>query len=382
MALPHVDKLAYRPASPSGGRSTVKVSILGEEEFRKMLAIERKRTERSNEPFLLVLVDGIDRLGGWNKVPGLDRAVHKLAQTLRETDVFGWYLAASTLGLIFTGLPAKYESSAIQTIMDRVRNVLQSSLTAEQFEKIQLHYHIYPDEWKADEPGERSNPVLYPDLCSPSKQRKVLLKIKRMIDIVGSAFLLLLTSPLFVVIALAVKLSSRGPIFFRQTRVGQHGRHFTFLKFRSMYAGNDQGVHQKYVQQLIAGKVQSIAVEKESEHVYKMTDDKRITAVGKFLRRTSLDELPQFLNVLLGDMSLVGPRPPIPYELEAYETWHRNRLLQVRPGITGLWQVTGRSRVSFDEMVRLDLQYAVSWSPMLDIQILLRTPAAVIKGAY
>lgn len=360
----------------------MKVSILGEEEFRKMLAIERKRTERSNEPFLLVLVDGIDRVGGWNKVPGLDRAVHKLIQTLRETDVFGWYLATSTLGLIFTGLPVKYESSAIQTIIDRVRNVLQSSLTAEQFEKIRLDYHIYPDEWKADEPGERSNPVLYPDVCSPSKQRKVLLKIKRMIDIVGSAFLLLLTSPLFVMIALAVKLSSRGPIFFRQTRVGQHGRHFTFLKFRSMYAGNDQGVHQKYVQQLIAGKVQSIAVEKESEQVYKMTDDKRITPVGKFLRRTSLDELPQFLNVLLGDMSLVGPRPPIPYELEAYEIWHRNRLLQVRPGITGLWQVTGRSRVSFDEMVRLDLQYAVSWSPMLDIQILLRTPAAVIKGAY
>lgn len=360
----------------------MKVSLLSEEDFRRMLAIERKRTERSSEPFLLVLLDGVDRALGRNKGPGLDRAVHKLGRTLRETDVFGWYVAPSTLGLIFTGLPTNCEQNALDTIIERVRGVLREALTADQFEQVQLRYHVFPDEWKDDEPGDRSNLELYPDLCTPSTQRKTLLKIKRVIDIVGSAILLLLTLPLFLVIAIAVKLSSRGPIFFRQTRVGQYGRHFTFLKFRSMYAGNDQKVHQKYVQELIAGKVQSIAAQKDSEQVYKLTDDKRITAVGKFLRRTSLDELPQFLNVLLGDMSLVGPRPPIPYELEAYETWHRNRLLQVRPGITGLWQVTGRSRVTFDEMVRLDLQYAVAWSPMLDIQILLRTPAAVIKGAY
>jgi lipopolysaccharide/colanic/teichoic acid biosynthesis glycosyltransferase len=110
--------------------------------------------------------------------------------------------------------------------------------------------------------------------------------------------------------------------------------------------------------------------------------DKRITSIGKFLRKTSLDELPQFLNVLRGDMSLVGPRPPVPYELAAYQTWHRRRVLQVKPGITGLWQVTGRSRVRFDDMVRLDLRYAISWSPWLDVKILMKTPAAVIKGAY
>jgi lipopolysaccharide/colanic/teichoic acid biosynthesis glycosyltransferase len=115
--------------------------------------------------------------------------------------------------------------------------------------------------------------------------------------------------------------------------------------------------------------------------VYKITNDKRITPIGKFLRRTSLDELPQFLNVLWGDMSLVGPRPPIPYELAAYQTWHRRRLLDVKPGITGLWQVTGRSTVKFDEMVRLDLRYATSWTPWLDLRILLQTPLAVIKGS-
>ena len=118
------------------------------------------------------------------------------------------------------------------------------------------------------------------------------------------------------------------------------------------------------------------------EGVYKLVNDPEITSLGRFLRRTSLDELPQFFNVLRGDMSLVGPRPPIPYEVAAYQTWHRRRVLQVKPGITGLWQVTGRSRVSFDEMVRLDLQYANFWSLSLDFKILMRTPAAVIKGAY
>ena len=115
--------------------------------------------------------------------------------------------------------------------------------------------------------------------------------------------------------------------------------------------------------------------------MYKLTNDKRITPIGKFLRQTSLDELPQLINVLKGDMSLVGPRPPIPYELAAYQTWHRRRVLEVKPGITGLWQVTG-SRVKFDEMVRLDLRYATSWTPWLDLKILIRTPVAVIKGAY
>ena len=116
------------------------------------------------------------------------------------------------------------------------------------------------------------------------------------------------------------------------------------------------------------------------EGVYKLTNDRRVTRVGKFLRRTSLDELPQLFNVLQGTMSLVGPRPAIPYEVEAYETWHRRRLLEVKPGITGSWQVSGRSRVKFDEMVRLDLQYAKSWSPWMDINILMRTPRAVIGG--
>jgi lipopolysaccharide/colanic/teichoic acid biosynthesis glycosyltransferase len=144
-----------------------------------------------------------------------------------------------------------------------------------------------------------------------------------------------------------------------------------------MYVNNDHSVHREFVTKLINKEERA---DLKSDTVYKLTSDKRITPIGKFLRKTSLDELPQFFNVLCGDMSLVGPRPPIPYELAAYQTWHRRRLLEVKPGITGLWQVTGRSTVDFDEMVRLDLRYATSWSPWLDVKILLRTPLAVIRG--
>jgi exopolysaccharide biosynthesis polyprenyl glycosylphosphotransferase len=205
--------------------------------------------------------------------------------------------------------------------------------------------------------------------------------MKRMMDVLGSALALAIFLPVFLVIAIAVKATSEGPVFFRQRRVGQHGNSFMFLKFRSMYANNDAQVHKQYVQQLIAGKADKHPSNGNGEGVYKMTKDSRITRVGAFLRKTSLDELPQFFNVLKGEMSLVGPRPPIPYEVEAYEIWHRRRLLEAKPGITGLWQISGRSRVKFDDMVRLDLQYARNWSPWMDIKILLRTPGAVVLGS-
>ena len=192
--------------------------------------------------------------------------------------------------------------------------------------------------------------------------------------------MLILCAPVFLVIALAIRTSSKGPILFKQRRVGQYGQHFTFLKFRSMQVNNDHSVHKEYVTQFIASGASKQPSNGTGEGVYKLTNDTRVTRVGKFLRRTSLDELPQFLNVLKGEMSLVGPRPPIPYELAAYQTWHRRRLLEVKPGITGLWQVTGRSRVTFDEMVRLDLRYATSWTPSLDFTILMRTPLAVLRG--
>jgi len=172
-------------------------------------------------------------------------------------------------------------------------------------------------------------------------------------------------------IALAIKLDSPGPILFRQVRVGKGGRHFILYKFRSMVDGAEQ---QQPVLQEVYGR---------SALLFKLRDDPRVTRVGRFLRRTSLDELPQFFNVLKGEMSVVGPRPPVPAEVAEYQDWHLQRLM-VTPGLTGLWQVNGRSDLSFDEMVRLDLYYAEHWSPWLDIKLMLRTVPVVLtgRGAY
>jgi len=174
-----------------------------------------------------------------------------------------------------------------------------------------------------------------------------------------------------------VKATSKGPVFFRQQRVGEHARPFMMLKFRTMHANAAHDLHQQFVSQFIQGDVRESAA---SAPVFKIVGDPRVTKIGHFLRRSSLDELPQFWNVLKGDMSLVGPRPPLPYEVKVYKSWHWRRVLDAKPGITGLWQVTGRSRTTFDEMVRLDLRYARRPSVWTDIKILLATPRAVISG--
>jgi len=253
-------------------------------------------------------------------------------------------------------------------------------LAAEDVDQIHISFHFFPEDWDKSSAGRLSDEKLYPDLFERNKARKYRHMVKRAMDIVGSIAALILFSPLFAFIALAIKLTSKGPVLFKQPRIGQYGTIFTFLKFRSMMPANDPGIHRDYVKRFIAGKVDSTGSGQRQNIVYKIQDDPRITRVGKFLRKTSLDELPQFINVLKGDMSLVGPRPPIPYELEVYHLWHRRRVLEVKPGITGLWQVNGRSRTKFDEMVRMDLRYARMWSPWLDLVILLQTPHAVLSG--
>ena len=203
--------------------------------------------------------------------------------------------------------------------------------------------------------------------------------VKRCLDIAGSMLAILILAPLMMLIAAAVKLTSPGPVLFRQVRLGQSGKGFTFLKFRSMHAKADHAIHEAYIKRFIADRTDSPTAGGESQ-VFKLQSDPRITRVGRFLRRTSLEEVPQFFSVLVGHMSLVGPRPPLPYEFANYEIWHRRRLLAVKPGITGFWQVEGRSRVRFDEMVRMDIEYAREWSLWMDVRILLRTPRAVVSG--
>ncbi|MRR05424.1 MAG: sugar transferase [Deltaproteobacteria bacterium] len=222
---------------------------------------------------------------------------------------------------------------------------------------------------------------LYPDLQLDVTTKTNGHIIKRIIDIVLSSLAMLILSPLFCVISLLIVTNSKGPVLFRQERLGQFGKRFIFLKFRSMYVDTNDTIHREYIKKLITENSPSEDKgDDTTPPVFKIRNDPRITSVGRFLRKTSLDELPQLLNVFRGEMSLVGPRPAIPYEFESYDIWHRYRLLQVKPGITGLWQVTGRSSTSFDEMVRLDLKYIYEWSLWLDFKILLLTPWAVIKG--
>jgi lipopolysaccharide/colanic/teichoic acid biosynthesis glycosyltransferase len=369
-----------RPANPllewvSGARE-----VLKEEVFRRSIAIERKRTERSQKPFLLTLFEVSDQQGSENMGRILDKMVSALLNCTRETDVIGWYTNRTTVGVLFTDIVASDRNSILSVILSKVSTTLRDELTPDQFARVSISFHFFPDHWDHDRSCPPSNHALYPDLFGFDKGKRSLLGIKRAMDIAGSGLMLTLSAPLFLVIAAVVKASSTGPVFFRQQRVGQYGQQFTFLKFRSMHVNNDPSAHKAFVTEFITSQTQAGVSNGNGEPIYKLPNDKRVTRVGKFLRKTSLDELPQFLNVLKGEMALVGPRPPIPYELAAYQTWHRRRVLEVKPGITGLWQVTGRSRVKFDEMVRLDLRYAASWSPWLDAKILMRTPMAVIKG--
>lgn len=198
--------------------------------------------------------------------------------------------------------------------------------------------------------------------------------VKRLVDVVLATVCLVLSLPVLLVVALAVRRDSAGPALFKQVRVGADGRPFTLFKFRSMVHGNNDAEHRRYVTRFIRGSAE------RNDGLFKLVDDPRITRVGRVLRQTSLDELPQLWNVLRGEMSLIGPRPPLPAEVAQYsdEAWQR---LRVKPGLTGLWQVSGRSNLSFDEMVALDVRYWQQWSPLLDLTILLKTPKTVLTGA-
>jgi len=248
--------------------------------------------------------------------------------------------------------------------------------------------------------------------------KRLSLTCKQAMDKFIAAGLILVTSPVFLVTAAAIKLTSRGPVFYVQERVGQSGRRFRFFKFRTMRHDADDKAHRDFARNFIQGSQQPREAANGSSHdaepvaatvpihrngrvngfakgkaasgkngngkrsngkIYKMTADPRVTSVGRFLRRTSLDELPQIFNVLRGEMSMVGPRPPVPYEVEHYQEWHKRRL-SAKPGITGLWQVSGRSSVPFDEMVLLDLYYIENRSTAMDLRIMAKTLPAMVKG--
>jgi lipopolysaccharide/colanic/teichoic acid biosynthesis glycosyltransferase len=373
-------KTSFRSVLPEGPVATpTQYAFFDQDLFITMLRLERKRTERSNRRFVLMLLDACGLLKSDQSRETLHKVIAALSNSFRETDIKGWYKGDSTIGVIFTEVGADGKSVA-NGLLTKVTNALCTVLSIEQINQVNLSFHVYPESSNRNGTDGPTDSTLYPDLQQTGDPKRAARAIKRSIDIAGSLLALVLASPFLIVIAAIIKLTSKGPVLFRQVRIGQHGRKFTFLKFRSMYFKNDHTIHQEYVKRLIAGTASPVEESGRAPEVFKLTNDPRITPFGRFLRKTSIDEIPQFLNVLSGSMSLVGPRPPVPYEFECYEMWHRQRLVAVKPGITGQWQVGGRSRTTFDEMVRIDLKYSSSWTVWGDIKILSQTPRAVLSG--
>jgi lipopolysaccharide/colanic/teichoic acid biosynthesis glycosyltransferase len=372
-ALPDNNGQAVRSNSGSA-------PLFPEDLFTTLLALERKRAERSRKPFALLLIDATTLFQAECRDAVGQRIAAALSVSTRETDMCGWYTEGSVVGVILTEIDAAAPNALRETMLSKVTAALRTNFAPSQQDEIRISFHVFPEDPGAQNGGAPDTTLrLYPDLAQKNKANGAARLLKRVIDLAGSLTALLLSAPALLAIALAIKLTSRGPILFQQERIGQYGARFTFLKFRSMYFQNDATMHRDYVRRLISGAGDCNQADGNGG-VYKLRSDPRITPVGRFLRKTSLDEFPQFFNVVRGEMSLVGPRPPIPYETEVYDLWHRRRFFEAKPGITGLWQVTGRSTLKFDEMVRLDLRYVKSWSLGLDLRILLQTPRAVLFG--
>lgn len=386
----------------SGQRNSIQQRLLDEKTFTEMLQYERERAERNGGHFSCIYIDLLFS-NGKNKNTINDIA-EKIIVSLRIVDRAG-IIKNNVICLL---LPETTEKGAYNVIQ-KLKSII-NEITAHSISSYNITFCSYPDEracgisninpdTKKTTIGGRPALVKmeYSEMAGIGEaitiDQNLVFTIenltrglsrgrycKRLIDIFGALCGIILLSPVMILIAIIIKITSKGPVFFRQTRLGYQGQSFTFLKFRSMYADCKDGLHKEYLKKFIAGAIDETNMGSQNSPYYKMKHDPRITPFGKFLRKTSLDELPQFFNVLLGQMSLVGPRPPIPYEVADYENWHRKRVLDVKPGITGLWQTTGRSRTTFDEMVRLDLYYAKNWNLRLDMKIIFNTFKAVFTG--
>jgi lipopolysaccharide/colanic/teichoic acid biosynthesis glycosyltransferase len=370
-----------RKATPGVGKMpTRREGPLSEETFHAMLSREHRRAERSRKPFVLIQLDlrAVHRKG--NDPAFIERLSSVVSDATRETDIVGWYEEDLILGVIFTEVNLQGKTPITEVLYSKVVTALRETFDHGLASKFVVSAHLIPEHWDMKRPDREPDLGLYEDHSKKVSRKRLPIIIKRVIDILGSSILLLLSAPVLAAIALAIKFSSKGPVIFRQERVGRFGMKFKCLKFRTMYADNDPKIHREYVQRLISGKGAKEHGAENGPVVYKITSDPRVTPIGRFLRKTSLDEFPQFWNVLRGEMSLVGPRPAVPYEFELYDVWHCRRILDMKPGVTGLWQVSGRSRVSFDDMVRLDVRYSQRWSLWLDLKILLATPHAALKG--
>ncbi len=341
--------------------------ILSLRQFEKQLQIEKRRTDRTKSPLSLVLVRlDTDRGGG---VASLDEILGLLAKGKRETDMLG-HVGKDRLGLLLPHTNEKGVEAFINSVVKRTAHLPISIASATYPD------HLFDSLLSDSRDVSDTLAYLFDEKTELSRTGAC---VKRGLDILGSLTAILVFSPIMIAIVIAIALSSPGSVIFKQRRLGKGSVPFVFYKFRSMRTDADDRIHREYVANLIEGKLDQVNQGDQDRPLYKMTADPRVTGVGRIIRKTSLDELPQLFNVLKGDMSLVGPRPPLPYEAEKYQSWHLRRMLQIRPGITGLWQVEGRSATSFDEMVRLDLRYIRNCSLWLDIKILLKTVKVVLR---
>jgi lipopolysaccharide/colanic/teichoic acid biosynthesis glycosyltransferase len=337
--------------------------------FLKQLYREKRRTDRSKSPLSIALFR-ID--GDHGRVTAEFRTlVEILHSRKRETDTLG-YLGDGLAAVLLTDTDAQGTNGFLRKIADAGCDLQFSVATA-----------TYPDHLFDAILAGKEAPAEFHSLVLPEHQATHVVgsgyRLKRALDVAGAAIGIFALSPVMLITAIAIATTSPGPVIFRQKRLGRHGRPFVFYKFRSMRHNNDDRIHREFVTSLIQGQHERIDQGGAEKPLYKLKSDPRVTRVGRFIRRTSIDELPQLFNVLKGDMSLVGPRPPLPYEVETYQSWHLRRILEVRPGLTGLWQVEGRSKTTFDEMVRMDLRYTRISSLAVDIRILVRTVRAVLK---
>jgi len=364
-------KSQTRPSTATSGNKDG--NVLSEDLFLQTLTREIRRTERSGRPFVLALIRSNMFARGSGPLIVRDLAA-TIQSSIRETDWMGWYEQRKTLAIVLTEI-GDANKPKLTLLTNKISRAIQEGVSAQELNALRVSVRLFPQYLDPNE-HDRWCDDIYRDLLHKHGPGSEGMITKRAIDIAGSLFAMFLFLPIFVTIAIVVKLTSPGPVLYCQKRVGQYGRLFDFYKFRSMYVNNDPALHREYVTQLIEGATHV----QRSNGMYKLENDPRVTRIGRFLRKSSLDELPQFFNVLRGDMSLVGTRPPLPYEFERYRMWHRRRILEIKPGITGLWQVKGRSRTTFDQMVRMDLRYAKTRTLWLDIKLILQTPVAMFHG--
>ncbi len=340
--------------------------VLPRQHFLWQLRREKRRSDRSKSPLSIALF----RYQGsaYDELRSTERMLTILHHNKRETDMLG-ELGHDLVAVLLPDTRGK----GTQRFMQKIARHADALPFAQSV-------GTYPDQlFDALAAGTPRFAEFHPYFLDDGETQRFRDRVKRLLDLAGASVGLVLASPFMAVAALAIARTSPGPIIFKQVRLGRHGVPFVFYKFRTMHCNVDDRIHREHVAALIAGDSQSNTRGGTAKTWSKLEADPRITRVGRILRKTSIDELPQLFNVLKGDLSLVGPRPALPYEAEKYQAWHLRRIFARKPGISGLWQAYSRGDSTFDDMVRMDIQYIRNWSLGLDLKILLKTVKVVLR---